>query len=125
MKEASQKLLAKAGESIKASELLVQGKQAEFAASRAYYAMFYIAEALLYEKGLSFKKHSAVQSAFGEHFSKTGIFDAKFHKALVKAFENRLISDYDIDAVIPARDANTMIEQAREFLEAATTHLAQ
>ena len=84
MKEAGQKLLAKAAESIKAAELLLQAKQAEFAASRAYYAMFYIAEALLYEKGLKFKKHSAVHSAFGEKFSKTGILDAKFHKTLVQ-----------------------------------------
>ncbi|OGX04086.1 MAG: hypothetical protein A3G87_03780 [Omnitrophica bacterium RIFCSPLOWO2_12_FULL_50_11] len=125
MKEAGQKLLAKAAESIKAAELLLQAKQAEFAASRAYYAMFYIAEALLYEKGLKFKKHSAVHSAFGEKFSKTGILDAKFHKTLVQAFENRLISDYDVEAAIPAGDAVSMIEQAREFLEAATDYLSK
>ncbi|OGW76580.1 MAG: hypothetical protein A3J52_02785 [Omnitrophica bacterium RIFCSPHIGHO2_02_FULL_49_9] len=125
MREASQKLLTKAEASIKATELLLEAKQAEFAASRIYYAMFYIAEALLYEKGLKFKKHSAVHSAFGEQFSKTGILDAKFHKTLVKAFENRLISDYDIDAAIPTEDVRDMTAQAREFLEAASAYLAK
>lgn len=125
MKEASQKLLSKAGKSIKAAELLLEAKQEEFSASRIYYAMFYVAEALLYEKGLKFKKHSAVHSAFGELFSKTGIFDAKFHKALIKAFENRLVSDYDIDAAIPAEDVSEMAVQAREFLEAAAAYLSK
>ena len=36
-----------------------------FAASRAYYAMFYAAEALLQSRGLAFSKHSAVHAAFG------------------------------------------------------------
>ena len=104
MKEASQKLLEKAAESIRASEVLLREGQEVFSASRIYYAMFYVAEALLYEKGLKFKKHSAVHSAFGEQFVKTGTFDSKFHKSLVRAFENRLISDYDIDAAIPASE---------------------
>jgi uncharacterized protein (UPF0332 family) len=34
--------------------------------------MFYVAEALLFEKGLQFRKHSGVHSAFGEHFAKAG-----------------------------------------------------
>ena len=31
-------------------------KKSSFAAGRAYYAMFYAAEALLYEKGLGFRR---------------------------------------------------------------------
>lgn len=47
------------------------------ACNRAYYACFYAASALLYSKGLSFGKHSAVLAAFRQHFVKTGEFDAK------------------------------------------------
>ncbi len=43
----------------------------DFAVSHFYYAMFYLAEALLLTKGLRFSKHSAVIAAFGEHFAKT------------------------------------------------------
>lgn len=125
MKEAVQKLLEKAGQSIKAAELLLREKQAAFAVSRAYYAMFYVAEALLYEKGLKFRKHSAVHSAFGEHFIKTGIFDPKLHKALVKAFESRLISDYDVDAFIPPEEVKILIGQSLEFLQVAQRYLSQ
>ena len=122
MKEASQKILKKAQESIKAAEILAREGQNVFASSRIYYAMFYMAEALLYEGGLKFKKHSAVHSAFGEQFVKTKIFDPKFHKFLVKAFESRLISDYDFDASITPEEITLMIGQAREFLTAADAY---
>ena len=66
MKEYSHKLLDKAIDAIEAAEILVDNEKFDIAAGRAYYAMFYIAEALLNEKGLKFSKHSAVHAAFGE-----------------------------------------------------------
>ena len=71
MKEYSRKLFDKAIDVIEGAEILVDNEKPEIAAGRAYYAMFYIAEALLNEKGLKFNKHSAVHAAFGEHFAKT------------------------------------------------------
>jgi len=38
----------------------------DVATSRAYYAMFYAASALLASQGISRSKHSGVHSAFGE-----------------------------------------------------------
>jgi uncharacterized protein (UPF0332 family) len=83
MKEYSRKLLDKAIDAIEAAEILVDHEKSDVAAGRAYYAMFYIAEALLNEKGLKFSKHSGVHAAFGEQFAKTKIFDTKFHRWLV------------------------------------------
>ena len=61
-------LLQKAGESIDVAELLIHQGFYDISASRSYYAMFYIAEALLFSKGLAFSSHSAVIAAFGrEH----------------------------------------------------------
>jgi uncharacterized protein (UPF0332 family) len=80
VKEASEKLMVKASRAIRAAEVLLREGDLDFAAGRAYYAMFYVAEALLYEKELQFRKHSGVHSAFGEHFAKTGLLDAKFHR---------------------------------------------
>ncbi len=54
-------LLKLAEESIGAAKLLLDNDYQGFAASRAYYAMFSAAEALLLSKGLSFSKHSAVK----------------------------------------------------------------
>ena len=72
------------------------------AAGRVYYAMFYIAEALLYDQDLEFSKHSAVHAAYGKHFAKTGVLEPKFHRWLLDAFNTRIQTDYGFD-VIPRR----------------------
>jgi uncharacterized protein (UPF0332 family) len=123
MKEASTRLLDKAMRAITAAERELASGDAEFAVARAYYAMLYVAEALLSEKGLRFRKHGGVHGAFGEHFAKTGALDAKYHRWLLAAFEKRITADYGIEATIGADDATEVISQAREFLDAARRYL--
>ncbi len=53
-------LIHKAKKSLGAARSLIKDNYFDFAASRAYYAMFYIAEALLARIGQSYNKHSAV-----------------------------------------------------------------
>ena len=125
MKQATEKFLKKAMKSIKTAEKLTEPEESEFVASRAYYALFYVAEALLFEKGLAFKKHSAVHAAFGEHFAKTGKLEPRFHRWLIEAFSSRISSDYDADPDISITTATQMLQQAREFLEAARQYLSQ
>jgi len=64
-----QTILEKARESIDAAKLLAEQGYLDFAASRAYYGMFYAAEALLLHKDLSFSSHSAVIAAYGREYS--------------------------------------------------------
>lgn len=118
-------ILKRASQSIEAAELLRVQKLYGFAVSRAYYAMFYLAEALLLSKGLAFSKHSAVIAAFGEHFAKPKVFDPMFHQHLIEAFEKRQIGDYAFQEEIQPADAQSQIERARAFLQAAQTWLEQ
>ena len=124
MKETTAKLLKKAERTIQSAKRDLTAADTEASVSRAYYAMFYIAEALLFEQGLAFKKHSAVHAAFGKHFAKTGKFEAKYHDWLLKAFEDRISSDYEIESSISAKHASVMIERACEFLEKARQFLS-
>lgn len=71
MKETTRQLLDRAQDAIEAADILLTNDKADFAAGRAYYAMFYTAEALLIEKGFKFGKHGNVIAAYGQHFSKT------------------------------------------------------
>ena len=66
MKPEIQALLDKASQSLQAAELLKREGYLDFAASRAYYAMFYAAQALLLDRERSFSHHSAVIAAFGK-----------------------------------------------------------
>jgi uncharacterized protein (UPF0332 family) len=123
MKEFSRKLLEKAVDAIEAAEMLVENGKADIAAGRAYYAMFYVAEALLNEKEMQFGKHSAVHAAYGEHFAKTKILEPKYHRWLLDSFDKRIVGDYGVESGIETDIAINMIIQAREFLEAARAYL--
>lgn len=60
MNEAQSQYLEKAKRSLMAARQNAESGFPEFALSRAYYTMFYVASAFLEEDGLSFDKHSAV-----------------------------------------------------------------
>ena len=124
MKELTKQFLEKAEEAVVAAQQLLGNGHAEFAAGRAYYAMFYVAEGLLNEKDLRFRKHGGVHGAFGEHFAKTGLLDAKYHQWLLAAFEERITADYEVGESIETSKTETMIQQAHEFLQTAQRYLA-
>ena len=65
-------LLEKAERYIHSAELLAAEQDYDSAASRLYYAMFYVAQALLESLGQSYSSHRAVISAYGQHFAKSG-----------------------------------------------------
>jgi uncharacterized protein (UPF0332 family) len=116
LKEQNARLLEKARHAIHAAEVLVREGEADFAAGRAYYAMFYAASALLADRGLRTTKHSGVHALFGEHFIKSGRIDPKFHRFLLDAFDRRLHADYSFETAISETEVVMMIDQAREFL---------
>jgi uncharacterized protein (UPF0332 family) len=87
-------LLEKARRYLRSAELLLGDGDYESAVTRAYYAMFYCAEAALLTRDLSFSSHKGVITGFGEHFIKTGEFPREFGRELNRAFEKRQIGDY-------------------------------
>jgi len=108
-------LVEKAKASLDAARLLHTHSQYAFAAARAYYAMLYLAEALLLGEGLSFSKHSAVLAAFGEHFAKTGRVPPEFHRYLIRGLEVRQLADYSTMPVSEG-DAAEQIRRAEKFM---------
>ena len=123
MNDYTRKLFDKAMDTIEGAELLLEHGKVDMAAGRAYYALFYIAEALLNEKGLQFSAHGDVIGAYGKEFSKTKLLDQKFHRWLIEGFDTRLIGDYHVDTKIEMDAVANMINQAREFFEAAQKYL--
>lgn len=123
MNEYTKKLLDKSIDVIEGAEILLDNKKIDIAAGRAYYALFYIAEALLNEKGLKFSTHGAVISAYGKEYAKIKLLDPKFHTLLRKGFDTRLLGDYHVDTQIEVDAVADMINRAREFLEVAQEYL--
>ena len=112
-------LIEQANESLSAAKLLYREGYYGFAAAKAYYTMFYIAEAFLLGKDLAFSKHSGVHAAFGEHFSKTGIVPPEFHRYLIRGMEIRHIGDYSMGKNISPEESAEQISNAEQFIKLA------
>lgn len=116
--------LKQADEDIAVATGLLSDGHIRAALSRSYYAMFYIATALLYHKGLAFKKHSAVIAGFGQHFAAAGELDRRFHTGLIRAFDLRQKADYELASRLTDVEAEEQVALVREFVEAAREYLA-
>ena len=116
-------LLEKARDSLRGSRLMLENSLPDFAASRAYYTMFYVAEAFLLGKGMSFSKQSAVIAAFGREFAKSGTVSEEFHRYLMQGQQSRNVGDYDTGPGLSAEQARTQIERAEKFIDLAEGEL--
>jgi uncharacterized protein (UPF0332 family) len=116
VKKEVQRLLEKADHALEVAAALDQQGFREDASSRIYYAMFYATQALLKSENIDVRKHSAVESALGYHFAKTGRIDPKYHRMLINARRLREIVDYDIQEEVIAQTAVLKIEDGKEFV---------
>lgn len=110
-------ILRKARKSIEAARTLFENGFYAFALSRAYYSMFYCAEAILMTKNIRVSKHSAVIALLGRDFVKTGEIPHKFFTYLRTTFNLRQTADYSFVVDITEEEARENIRRAEEFLE--------
>lgn len=87
------------------------------ACNRAYYAIFYAASALLYSKGKSYGKHSAVIAAFRQYFIKTGEFNKKWSDVYEFIMSSRHTGDYELFDTLEKEQAVDVVNQAQSFVE--------
>ena len=107
--------IKRAEESLVAARKLFDGGHFDFVASRAYYAAFYAATALLLKNGLKFGKHSGVIAAIHKHFVKEGKLDKGLGKNLNWLFELRGIGDYGAILHVKKDEASEAIKVAEDF----------
>jgi len=86
------------------------------AINRAYYAIFYAANAVLELEGLERSKHSGVLSLFRQKYVKTGKIEVEYSDIYGQAFDARNEGDYERPK-FPDRDqAKQAIEGAEKFV---------
>ncbi|HLF91763.1 MAG TPA: HEPN domain-containing protein [Anaerolineales bacterium] len=95
------------------------------AVNRAYYAIFYAANALLSTKGIARSKHSAVIASFRQEFVKTGLIEAEFSQIYGRVMDDRNVSDYVIVEEIEFERAKTNLEDAKRFVARLEKHLRE
>jgi uncharacterized protein (UPF0332 family) len=110
--------IERAGQSIQVAKDLAAKGYHDFAASRAYYAAFYGAIAVLLNEGLDFSKHSGVIASIHQRFVKTGKLSKEHGKDLNWLFEVRSIGDYGGTVHVSQTQAERAIQVADSFLKA-------
>lgn len=76
------------------ADVLFKSSEYDGSISRAYYAVFHFATALLLTKGLEARSHEALSRLFNLHFIKTGILPKNFSTILSHAQKAREEADY-------------------------------
>jgi len=115
--------LAKTREEITTSSDLLGLSHVAASLSRAYYAMYYVAQALLLSVDKSYSTHKGTINGFAEHFVKTGEFAPHYRKRLAQSFDLRMEADYDPTPDVDAASAREVLSWAEEFLAAAEEYL--
>lgn len=115
--------IEKAQRKLEVAERLLKSGDFEDAVSRAYYAAFHTAQALLLTEGERAETHKGVVTLFGLLFVKTAKFSKKFGKYLANLKDDRESGDYEIFSYIDDETAEKAIKEAREFLNEARDYL--
>jgi uncharacterized protein (UPF0332 family) len=93
--------------------------------NRAYYAVFYAANAMLLTEGVERRRHSGVISAFRERFVKTGLIETEYSNIYGEALVTREDADYAVEIPIDLNMAETVLRQARCFVQRMLEYLAR
>jgi uncharacterized protein len=105
-----------------AKELLDKGYY-DVSASRAYYAAFYAASALLLNAGIDTSKHSGVIALIHQHFVKSGKLGQEQGRNLNWLFELRSVGDYGVSLHVDLDDARKAVDTAQDFFESVKSLL--
>lgn len=109
--------MERAEEKLRSANLLFENNMFADAISEAYYSMFHAAKSLLGLKSIYPRTHAGVVSQFGLQFVNEGLIEELYAKSLTKAQTMREKADYDIYYEPSKEEAESIIEDAENFLE--------
>ena len=117
--------LAKARAKLRVAREL--GKQHEWddVISRAYYAAFHAAQAVLLAEGHRAETHRGLQTLFGLVLVKTGKFEKKWGKFLANLKDDREAGDYEALSYLDEQTATRALTEAEEFVGTVEAFLGQ
>jgi uncharacterized protein (UPF0332 family) len=117
--------LAKAREKARVARDLCARGEWDDAVSRAYYAVFHAAQAVLITEGQRAESHKGLVSLFGLLLVKTKKLDKKWGKLLSNLKDDREASDYEALSFLDEETARRAVREAEEFVTEAERYLAR
>ena len=117
LKEKIDKKLQKSHRKLETATQLLERGRYEDAISRAYYAMYHAALALLMTKNIAPRTHKGVSLMLNLHFITPGLLDRSYGRMFSYAQDLRESSDYEDEYEGTEEDAKAVIEEAIEFVK--------
>ncbi|MBI4531162.1 MAG: HEPN domain-containing protein [Candidatus Latescibacteria bacterium] len=122
-KELIKGFLQKSEKKLKVAKKLLRSEDYEDAVSRAYYAVYHAAQALLFTEGQKAETHKGVVTLFGLLFVKTGKFSRNTGKYLANLKDDREAGDYEIFSYIDRETTERALKEAEEFVKETKVYL--
>jgi uncharacterized protein (UPF0332 family) len=108
------------------ADLLLDVQDYASVVSRSFYAMFFVARALLKEEDVTPKTHAGMVNQFGLRFVKSGDVPAEHGRAFRRAQELRELAEYaEEPGVVTEEDARSTLDDARTFVKAMREKMDQ
>ncbi|MBI3392997.1 MAG: HEPN domain-containing protein [Nitrospirae bacterium] len=111
------KLLEKSERNLRAAERLSEMGEHDDSISRAYYAMYHAALALLLTRGASPTTHAGVLVLLSKEFVRTGRLEKRYLEMISEAKELRESGDYEPFFTGSAKESRTVLKEARLFVD--------
>ena len=115
-KEIAKELMKMAKEKLESAKILLDYKKLHDAISRAYYAAYLSASAVLFLLGERPRTHDGLIYLFWLKLIKTGIVEKKYSRILSKLRNAREEGDYGPLFTIEEKEAKELFEEAKEFV---------
>ncbi len=115
--------LAKARDKVRVARDLFGKGDWDDAVSRAYYAAYHAAQAVLLTEGQRAETHKGLVTLFGLLLVKSGKFDKKCGKFLAHLKDDRETGDYEALSYIDEQTAKRAVEEAEQFVKTVEAYI--
>lgn len=116
MNEKVEALLKKAQKFLRSAAVMIELEDFDSTASRAYFAMFFAAQAALLQDTQALSSRQGIRSAFISRFVERGPLPERAANALQRASELQEMGDYAYDFAVSAEDAEFILSEAEAFV---------
>ena len=116
MNEKVEALLLKAQKFLQSAAVLLELGDFDSCASRAYFAMFYAAQASLLHSGQRPSESRGIRTAFVRTFVDSGQLPERAGKAFSQAAEMQEVGDYAHDFAVNQEEAERTLQEAEAFV---------
>ncbi len=117
-------LLKKSQKYLQSAAVLLELEDFDSCASRAYFAMFFAARALLLREGISPAGNHSIRSSFLQAFVGTGELPTRAGIALEEAAALQEMGDYASEFAVGRAEAERTLQEAEAFVNSIARRVA-